>query len=70
MEILYYFILALIFGIQIALRLTNPDMSETRFFIEFWYLHLPSISLGLLVVSMMALAKDKKKTKKDKDNDK
>ena len=37
---LFYFVLAVVFAISIYIRLSNIDMTQTRLFIEFWYIWL------------------------------
>ena len=37
---LFYFILAVVFAVSIYIRLSNLDMTQTRLFVEFWYVWL------------------------------
>lgn len=42
-------IIALIGGISVAtVRLMNPDMTETRLFLEFWWLWTAILAVGAL----------------------
>jgi len=42
---LYFTILALCFIATLVIRLMNPDMTETRLFIEFWEIWIGMIAI-------------------------
>ena len=45
---LFYSILAVVFIVALYIRLSNIDMTQTRLFVEFWYVWL----CGTIVVIM------------------
>jgi ABC-type uncharacterized transport system involved in gliding motility auxiliary subunit len=47
-EYLFYSILALVFTVSLYVRLSNIDMTQTRLFIEFWYVWL-SVSVAIVL---------------------
>ena len=44
---LFYFILAAVFAVSLYIRLSNIAMTQTRLFVEFWYMWLGA---GIVVV--------------------
>ena len=45
---LFYFILAAVFIVFLYIKLSNIDMTQTRLFIEFWYVWLCGIIVVIL----------------------
>lgn len=47
------FVIVLLAVVELGLRFTHPEMTETRLFLEFWWVHLIVSGVGLASVVVL-----------------